>query len=930
MYEGGAFIGEGAQGKAYDTGDEKGTPSFYSLLSKGPIMKIMLYTDNAASPITELKSEHYESFKSFIKGQKNSITKTFKSGGPKTPAQKLAEEIEMNKKITKLYGDNAANYTTIAPLTGYTTPDGKTYNIFGASVSTASGVLEAVFGAKCDNNLKMSECNDFIALAKDITESISVLNGKNYLHNDIKLDNIVRCGGKYKLIDWGAAIPMNFKEKAHGSLFTTSPIRWFTLGYKKFIARQILPYKMYFSKKGISSNPYYKEQVRRIVREFNIVINAQPPPSPQDIFERYKNNFYIFMLGMTILIEVIKNNPDKLNQYNAIIEKFTSIENPISATEAVEFLKTQSEICAIKPDTAAKDTAPKDDVQDDAIIDIGGDIYSLNLTSNVPLAYKGLTSFKTQYGEEANRNKALFIKIFPMGYKDDKFKDNIVGITPNDKKVLMTALTKRRNEINIQRKQYMDNMPLFFVPIYKTFMNLENMLKLLRTTGSTGSTDVSPTDESLGDVIKTPGQQFEAILRVAWNIAHPNVNADVNPDDPFDNFLTELDLKTLGNFVKDIQTGVSDEKFKEISPLNYFQRMEFDDFLKANSKEAALGKAKAQIIADDTHSKALADRMKLILNIFNAHKFITPSEVAELDKSIRTGNFKSYDSLVQNISASIEPLFAFYKKMYDPLYSILEDIITSSKLTLKPLLQLLDISLKQTERAIFKVTDYPDVPEIVKIIEKIGEANTAVVKPAPTPIDFDKLPVLGTNKYRIYPYKTPSKVGDYRELFGLRVGNTTTLDTITKFFDDKSLYLVSEFVKTAAEKKPAAAPKTATPLENARKKEAIAVAARTEARAAELKDGDKPAAAAAAAAASAVEPIPAKESSPYQKYSLYTINLKDSSKSGSDTLEINNDARFKTKPYITPFILALSILILFKKQLNSNGAGGEAAKAAAA
>lgn len=924
MYEGGAFIGEGAQGKAYDTGDENGTPSFYSLLSNGTIMKIILYTDNAASPITELNSAHYESFKRFIKGQKNSITKTFKSGGPKTPADKLAEEIAMNKKITELYGTEAANYTTIAPLDGYTTPDGKTYNIFGASVSTASGVLEAVFGSKCDNNLKMSECNDFIALAKDIVESISVLNGKNYLHNDIKLDNIVRCGGKYKLIDWGAAIPMDFDNKTHGSLFTTSPIRWFTLGYKKFIARQIIPYKMYFSKKGISSNPYYKEQVRRIVREFNKVIDVKPPPTPQEIFEIYKNNFDIFMLGMTILIEVIKKNPDKLNEYKEIIEKFTSIENPISATDAVEFLKTQSDICTVKAGTVDKDTAAKDTVPDDTTIDIGGDIYTLNLMSNVPLAYKGLTSFKTQYGEEANRNKALFAKIFPMGYTDEKFKDNIVGITREEKKVLKAALIKRRDELNTQRKQYMSDMPLFFIPLNKTYINLNNMLKML-VTPSASSTDTSPTDESLGDVIKTPGQQFEAILRVAWNIAHPGVNPGVNPDDPFDNFLTELDLKTLGNFVKDIQAGVSDEKFKDISPLNYFQRMEFDDFLKANSKEAALGKAKTQIIADDTHSKALADRMKLILNIFNAHKFIDPDAVAELDKSIRTGNFKSYDSLVQNISASIEPLFAFYKKMYDPLYSILEDIITPSKLSLNPLLQLLDISLKQTERAIFKVTDYPDIQVIADIITKIGEVSSPADKPAPTQIDFDKLPVLGTNKYRIYPYKTPSKVGDYRELFGLRVGNTTTLDTITKFFDDKSLYLVSEFVKTAAEKKPAAAPKPAIPLENARKKEAIAVAARTEARAAELKDGDKP-----AAAASAVEPVPAKESSPYQKYSLYTINLKDSSKSGSDTLEINNDARFKTKPYITPFILALSILILFKKQLNSNGAGGEAAKAAAA
>jgi hypothetical protein len=279
--------------------------------------------------------------------------------------------------------------------------------------------------------------------------------------------------------------------------------------------------------------------------------------------------------------------------------------------------------------------------------------------------------------------------------------------------------------------------------------------------------------------------------------------------------------------------------------------------------------------------------------------------------------------------------------MYDPLYSILEEIIGKSTLSLKPLLQLLDISLKQTERAIFKVTNYPDVQVIADIITKIGEVNSAAekpaakpaAKPAPTPtppIDFDKLPVLGNNKYRIYPYKKPINVADYRELFGLRVGTTTTLDTITTFFDDKSIYLVSEFVKTTAEKKPA--PPAPIPLKDVAAAAAKATEERAKKREVEIKEGPKPAAAPAAAPAAEpvepVEPVAAKESSEYQKYELKTISLTNSTgfTAASGSLEMSKAYRLKKKPYITPFILALSILILFKKQLNSNGAGGEAAE----
>ena len=51
------------------------------------------------------------------------------------------------------------------------------------------------------------------------------------MHNDIKLDNIVYCDGKYKLIDWGASNELSVHKR--GSLLGTNPIRLYILDYCK-------------------------------------------------------------------------------------------------------------------------------------------------------------------------------------------------------------------------------------------------------------------------------------------------------------------------------------------------------------------------------------------------------------------------------------------------------------------------------------------------------------------------------------------------------------------------------------------------------------------------------------------------------------------------------------------------------------------------
>jgi hypothetical protein len=326
----GKILGEGAHGKTYDASCRVHGESFCKTLEafKADIQKVTLYTNDKKLVITA--STEIDFFAEYARTLVGNIAKIFKHRTVAARQKALDEEIASNKAITELYGANAEENTTIAPVSGYIHKD-KKYDIYGAAVDIkGQPSIHVVFGAKCNNKFPFHP-----NMITNLLESLIVLNRKEYLHNDVKLDNIVLCDERYKLIDWGASTPMDFTNKTHGSLLTTSPLRWYCYGYTAVVARNIIPTKTYFYKPDIHKSPLFKEQVERINAEFNTLLSFES--DRRKLFEAHKNTFDVFMLGMTILHAVIERKL-AFDVYRPIIAAFTSLLEPLTARRALNYL----------------------------------------------------------------------------------------------------------------------------------------------------------------------------------------------------------------------------------------------------------------------------------------------------------------------------------------------------------------------------------------------------------------------------------------------------------------------------------------------------------------------------------------------------------------------------------------------------------------
>lgn len=320
---GGEFLGEGAQGKAYNAGCGTKGESLCTLLTESAITEITLYTEKG--PVSINTADEIREFVHYTQSMHGVIAKLFKYKGKtsKVAHDKLLEEIDSNKRIATLYGKDAERYTTVAPIRY------KEHSLYGSYLKLSRNPdIYTVFGSKCNNKFTMNVKR----LLLDILGSLVILNDKGYYHNDIKLDNLVQCDEMYKLIDWGASVPMRYEEKVHGSLLTTSPMRWYTFGYNQFISTSIIGTKTYYGKSAIYKSPIFQSTVARINKEFYEVMKTTT--DRETLFRRYKDSYDVFMLGLTALHAVILYTLD-YEPYRETIERMTSLQTPLNAKEAL-------------------------------------------------------------------------------------------------------------------------------------------------------------------------------------------------------------------------------------------------------------------------------------------------------------------------------------------------------------------------------------------------------------------------------------------------------------------------------------------------------------------------------------------------------------------------------------------------------------------
>jgi len=144
-------------------------------------------------------------------------------------------------------------------------------------------------------------------MINDIYESLLILQKNNFMHNDIKADNIIYCDNKYKLIDWELAYSIKTRYKSFfkgsgGNFLFNHPYKFYNLGIPLFIYNF---FNYIFKKIDYKSNCWiyklksYKKLNKKIKDSVDYLINNK----------KNLNNYYdMYSFSLLIIFLAEKNN----------------------------------------------------------------------------------------------------------------------------------------------------------------------------------------------------------------------------------------------------------------------------------------------------------------------------------------------------------------------------------------------------------------------------------------------------------------------------------------------------------------------------------------------------------------------------------------------------------------------------------------------
>jgi hypothetical protein len=409
-------------------------------------------------------------------------------------------------------------------------------------------------------------------------------------------------------------------------------------------------------------------------------------------------------------------------------------------------------------------------------INIGGDVFTIGATRSMNLVTKTEKDFKELYGNEAFNNLDIFIKVFPYSASSSKVKNNIGILQPQERSILKRAIEKRLTLINDQIGMF-TNIPLHNIPLVKIKRNLKEIIDTLSLLFKE-----APPTSSLQLLRKSPDKQLEAVLRIAWFLVNPDKIPGRLQDD-FEKLLTSIDMTTFGSLVQSIRDDkdVSD-RIKELTPMNYFHRLDMQKILTKNTQNSALKEARIEII-DDTLEDILKNKLKIILQTLHAHKYIDTIKFEDMKKRINSNPVTALsntitdisNNLIDNVKDAMNPLFQYYRIVYNPVFDFLDKSLKpqSAQIPLDAITKILYISMytidKDIGKGVFKIHASPDVIDGLKLfIESITENPEYFQSVITTAIN--KLPqfmIKEQEKYKAY-YLNTQQLYVYEQLGSLK------------------------------------------------------------------------------------------------------------------------------------------------------------------
>ena len=400
------------------------------------------------------------------------------------------------------------------------------------------------------------------------------------------------------------------------------------------------------------------------------------------------------------------------------------------------------------------------------VVDIGEDIYNLDDSrSSILLAYGNLKAFQNAF-DNTPRTKYLIRKYLPFVFNGDlsfEFKDgeaeknDLLGILHARLKKLKSSIeaTKSTNYLKDSKfRRYYDNILKLIEKIRnedtsesdkpekseKCKKDLEYTKKLSKIRN--GTPESKENEEKM----------FKIMIGIAWYLLNPNKVPDKIQCE-WASIIQSLDTFTIGNIIQEIQAMKKDENDTTFSqPLNYFKRMTLSK-LKGVSSSKKVGEKVKDMVLEENTTQQMKDYLVRILKLLKMKEYLVQpfnnsnnpviKDAAAADAELHTLERQMIRNPLSEVviddddekypisdkpvvkpivkpqvttmsggwdntlplKTMMMPLFNYFKMMYDPIYTFLDDDISRVKVKyniIPELLQVLHLTNKIKENITIK------------------------------------------------------------------------------------------------------------------------------------------------------------------------------------------------------------------------------------
>lgn len=330
------------------------------------------------------------------------------------------------------------------------------------------------------------------------------------------------------------------------------------------------------------------------------------------------------------------------------------------------------------------------------VVDVGGDRYFMGPQKPIELGFKSRQDYLNSFGSD-KQTEYLIRKYLFYSLAN---KRKLAFDDPKEKAALITLLKKRAAKLELS-KEFTSSI-LKNTLIQRSYLNIQRLIQDLEGADYKGTIMPQEVSESCNNAKKYIRQIpedriFQLVLEIAWYLLHPDeVPKKVECD--WVKLVQDLDTLRLGDLIGQIRgeegpKGAGDLK----KPFNYFKKINLEAVAKAPSKQNALDAAKDMALrmdGDDTNAE-MKERLKTLLNILEIKKYlrndlpvnkdrlkiIDVPAAEQISRSLITNPLHSTNiqsggaTLDKPLGVAFNPLFDYFKTVFDPVYSILASSI---------------------------------------------------------------------------------------------------------------------------------------------------------------------------------------------------------------------------------------------------------------